>query len=310
MFATIRLPPHFEMLFSFVGLLWLAVGGLLIYAVARLRDTTLAWPLVWCVAAWFVFSVALLSTPIMGTDFPSYIAAVTIVSPTLALLGAKRPQNGVWQFIVATMLGILLFPVLKGYAFGDHRTQVPTLYRWLICAHIVIGFVNYLPTRFAVPATLFGTAQYFICRSYLPFSSGDKWNDYSYALPCLIGAFFWAEWSADFGPNAAPLPGMSRLWRDFRDAYGLVWGLRVAERLNAAATKHRWRVEFTWYGIVGDPHSELRSLSGELLLVKLDPELRHRIERELRSHLRRFVSHEWIVRRLTPEASSASEPRT
>jgi hypothetical protein len=298
MYATL-LPPHFSLLFSPFLLLWLGTLGVLIWACIRLRDTTLAWPLAWCVGAWLLFTQAMLF--LSQSDFPQYVAAVAAITPSLAMLGAKRPQNGAWQFIVVTLVGVLLFPILRGYAFGNYRTDVHPLFRWLIAIHIVVGVVNHLATRYAIPALLIGAAQYFICSPYLPFATNPGWGEYYYAMMLIVGGCYSATWIAMRGPAGAPIPGTSRLWRDFRDAYGLVWGLRVAERLNAAAAKHRWRVEFTWSGIVGDPHSELRSLSGELLLVKLDPEVRHRVERELRSMMRRFVSHDWIARRLHGE---------
>ncbi len=294
MVATIRPPAQYD-LFPVAFLPWLAVGCVLLWALIRLRETTLAWPIVWCVAGWCVFSFALLASPHWATDFPDYVASVTLITPTLAVLGAKRPQNGAWQFIVITLVGVLLFPVLKGYAFGDYRTQVPVLFRWLIAAHIFIGIVNYLPTRYALPVSFFGIAQYFICRRYLPFSDGPHWNDYRYAWPCLIVAILWAGWSAEFDRAAVAAPSLNRLWLDFRDAYGLVWGLRVAERLNVSATKHGWPVEFKWGGIV------MKTESGEL-----PADVEHRVERELRSMLRRFVSHDWIARRLHDVSASSS----
>ncbi|MGC3967192.1 MAG: hypothetical protein QM775_07420 [Pirellulales bacterium] len=82
----------------------------------------------------------------------------------------------------------------------------------------------------------------------------------------------------------------------------------MAERLNAAAKLHGWPVEFTWGGIlvIADKNaaSSVGARPSEASLDALDPAVRHRVERELRSLLRRFVSHDWIVKRLEPEVKS------
>jgi hypothetical protein len=261
----------------------------------RLSDTTLVAPIRWGFVA-FLMLVYLSVSHFGDNPYLTYAAAVLMIAPTLALLGAKRPQNGAWQFIVMTLVGVLLLPVAQGLAFGDPQPHVHTLFRWLIAAHIVVGVVNYLPTMFAGPACCFGAAQACAARDLLPFPGGDSnLSDVALLLFCasLIGVRVLLYRRGMNGP------GLHRLWFDFRDAHGLVWGLRIAERLNVVASKHAWPVEFTWGGML------VKTESGEL-----DAEVRHRVERELRSHLRRFVSHEWIARRLSSTSLVASEPRT
>jgi hypothetical protein len=225
-----------------------------------------------------------------------------MIAPTLALLGAKRPQNGAWQFIVLTLVGVLLLPAFQGWAFGDSRPHVHTLFRWLIAAHIFMGAVNYLPTRFAGPALTFAAAQTCLALRFLPGIDVEK-HLLIFASPVFAGsvglfvALLWVRVGSQ-APASFP-PGVDLLWRDFRDAYGLVWGLRIAERLNASALKHGWPVEFTWGGML------LREGTTEL-----DADVRHRVERELRSHLRRFVSHDWIARRMESPPAAPVEPLT
>lgn len=289
----------------------------------RLNGTTLAAPICWGFAAFLVLGYSATSR-FGGNSYVTYVAAVLMIAPTLALLGAKRPQNGAWQFIVLTLVGMLLLPVLQGLAFGDPRPHVHALFRWLIAVHIVVGVINYLPTMFAGPACCFGAAQACAARNLLPLPWGDA-NLSGMAL-VLFGASLIGVRVLVYrrGMNG---PGLQRLWFDFRDAYGLVWGLRIAERLNAVALKHGWPVEFGWSairlrrpihpvverwsrtaddsrsgtGLLKCPAPDPVDTPSDVWLSPLPTDLRHRIERELRSHLRRFVSHDWIVRRLHDE---------
>jgi hypothetical protein len=261
---------------------------LLIDGVRRLRETTLIAPIAWAMMA----VAAAMSGGPTPRPYLAYTIAVLFIAPTLAALGAKRPQNGAWQFIVLTLLIVLLMPVLQGRVVGDAEPQVHALFRWLIAIHIVVGVVNYLPTRYAVSALFYGAAQVIVAASYIPF-------EYAVSSPCLAALLYWtiaAGWAA-FAARRKPRAKteVDLLWLDFRDMYGLVWGLRIAERLNAAATQHGWPVEFTWGGML------VKTESGTL-----DEATGHRIERELRSHLRRFVSHDWIAERMPSERSVAS----
>lgn len=269
-----------------------AALGLLFDGGWRLRHTTLVAPLGWGVVA----AAMLILADWVENPFVEYAAAVLLIAPTLALLGAKRPQNGAWQFIVLTLVCVLLLPAFQGLAFGDARPHVHMLFRWLIAAHIFIGAVNYLPTRYAGPAVVFATAQSFLALRFLPGVDVGK-HSLVHAAPVLagsVGLFIALLWVKLSSQSSSRVPaGLERVWRDFRDAYGLVWGLRIAERLNASAQKHGWPVEFTWGGML------LRDSA-----AALDAETQHRVERELRSHLRRFVSHAWIVARM-PETTNA-----
>ncbi len=270
------------------GLVCLAI---LLFAGRKLLSTTLLAPIFWCGLS--VVGAGSAFRYVYGSQadgvYYRYLAAVLLIAPTLALLGAKRPQNGAWQFIVLTLVGVLLLPVMQGWLFGDQQPHVHLLFRWVIVTHILIGVVNYLPTRYAAPALFFGATQTLISAEYFPFALPQVARLWPITLWCLCASLIWASVAAR---RTRLTPGLDRLWLDFRDAYGLVWGLRIAERLNASAQKHGWPVEFTWGGMIVREGAEL------------DAETRHRVEREMRSHLRRFVSHDWIAARL-PDSPSA-----
>lgn len=287
----------------------IALGGvgaaLLLVARHRLRSTTLTAPLVWGVAAlglltWscvYGMTAARSTSPVelheaLSTwHYLRYSAAVLVIAPTLAQLGAKSPQNAAWQFIVLTLVAVLLLPVLQGWAYGDERPSIHALFRWLLVAHVFLGVGNYLFTRYAPSALLVGVGELLLIAEYLPFGAQAESLAREVAGLALLTAAIVTTFAAAAFRSRKPA-SVERVWTDFRDAFGAVWTLRIAERLNASAASHAWPVEFSWRGVaVKDAGGDLASLA---------PALRHRIERELRSYLRRFVSHDWIAARLPP----------
>lgn len=280
-------------------------AALLLVARHRLRSTTLTAPLIWGVAAlglltWSCVygitaarstSPAQLHEALSTWHYLRYSAAVLVIAPTLAQLGAKSPQNSAWQFIVLTLVAVLLLPVLQGWAYGDERPSIHGLFRWLLIAHVFLGVGNYLFTRFGLTAVLVGIGEMLLIAEYLPLGAQAESLAREVAgLALLTAAIVAAFAAAAFGSQKPP--SVERVWTDFRDAFGAVWTLRIAERLNASAASHAWPVEFSWRGLA------VKESGGEL--SSLAPALRHRIERELRSYLRRFVSHDWIAARLHP----------
>ena len=52
------------------------------------------------------------------------------------------------------------------------------------------------------------------------------------------------------GQCRPPAPSrFDRLWLDFRDRYGLLWGQRVREQFNRAAHNAGWPVMLFWQGL-------------------------------------------------------------
>ena len=46
-----------------------------------------------------------------------------------------------------------------------------------------------------------------------------------------------------------PVFRSSELWFWFRDAWGVVWALRIQERFNRTAELKGWRVRLSWFGL-------------------------------------------------------------
>ena len=297
-------------------------AGQLLAALGRLRGTTLVAPIAWALSAVGMLVVSATYGPrdTPADHYLGYAAAVFLLAPGLAVLGAKRPQSGAWQFIVATFLGILMLPVLNGLAAGLAAPQPHALFRWLTLAVFLVGAFNYLPTIQFLPIMTTWLGVGMLLGVCIPGNFGRTAAADTLALLCLNIGLAVAWVLARRRRRAAS--GLERLWSDFRDAYGTVWGVRVAERLNVAARRHGWPVTFAWRGIrpaePDDTENPPDSLPMELFkssaapwngpqaeleegLRRIDPDLLRRIRREFHALLRRFVSREWIAERDEPE---------
>jgi len=103
----------------------------------------------------------------------------------------------------------------------------------------------------------------------------------------------WWLWAADLPRGRAATDPLSRVWLDFRDDFGAVWGLRVMERMNASSTMYDWPLVLSWSGLV--PRDDLTDV------FEAPPAL----EDSLRTLLRRFVSREWIDERMASQRADA-----
>jgi hypothetical protein len=63
----------------------------------------------------------------------------------------------------------------------------------------------------------------------------------------LLASAPWTGWLACRGPR--PASEFDALWRDYRDRFGLVWGLRAREQFNRAAVHAGWAVCLHWSGL-------------------------------------------------------------
>jgi len=313
----------------FFWILALSVLGVLALAIAgrRARGTTLIAAWGWALASLSTLVICELLTAYSrdANNSPAgwlvrlrYAAAITTFAPTMAVLGAKRPQHRAWQFIVLALLGILALPSFEAalFAVGPQPLDLHVARRWFLAILIVVGLVNYLPTHTWPASLAYAVAQTFLLADYLPLVSlsQHEWLATT-GLALMVAAF----WMVALGwPGRRRSHGVDRLWLDFRDAYGMVWALRVQERYNATAAKDGWPVRLGWRGmncvepaagtdaigaespdsVAARPPKSVAARSPDRAAQEIDPagpELRG-----LASLLRRFVSREWIARRFKP----------
>src|SRR6185295_15343995 len=110
-----------------------AVLGLLVLAIllkgsGGLRGTTLVAPWAWSALATLTVAGSEVAAGLAG-DLASWIvplrfmAAMSAFCPIMAVLGAKRPQDRAWQFIVLSLWAVLCLPAAGWWLFGAAGPQ-------------------------------------------------------------------------------------------------------------------------------------------------------------------------------------------
>ena len=231
----------------------------------------------------------------------------------MAVLGSRRPGVRVWAwFILFPMLFALGWPLialrLQGSELRGLHLETPQVVTFLLV--LVMSLGNYLGTRFTLSTLLYGASILAIVAS--------SWVDCPAWLSNRSAVRFWSTFLNVFaicltGTLSRPISKnrFDRLWFDFFDTFGIVWGRRIQDRLNFIATKEGWptRLElngFEWSDELKPAASVLVQNTSEL--PKLETELQRRnfqvnqvekrMEYTFRWLLRRFVDPPWIDERL------------
>ena len=221
-----------------------------------------------------------------------FAVACLTLCPGIALLGAKRPQDRGWGFIVVSLWAILILPAVELMVLRPGQTlELRDARQWFLVILIALGPLNTMATRMAPAGLLLAIGQGLLFTRQLP-----GWQiDAAWAAPPVTLFLFavvawWCSWQIRLQRHSS---GWNAVWRDFRDLFGTLWALRVAQRINAVAEVQRWNVRLGWNGF--------RPIE--------DPEARPPTEAELKQAftnlLRRFVSDAWVVARID---SSVADP--
>lgn len=278
---------------TLAGLGCLLAAAAVIVALRRLTGTTLIAPAAWTAAALAALSAVLLAG---GTaSHLRYAAAALTFAPLMAVLGAKRPQNRAWQWVVLTLLGVLWLPAAEWMAYHPgSKLQVGQLQQWFLAVLVLGGLCNYLPTRFWLSAVLASAGQGLLLAGQLPLVSSavPGWT-FPAGAGCVAVAVVLV--AAGFPRSSRPEPSLARCWFDFRDAFGLLWGLRVAERFNMTAGAQSWQVFLSWRGFV--------AADRVTRLETLDDDAKRLAEPVLDNLWLRFVSSEWLATRKKTDES-------
>jgi len=265
-----------------------------------LAKTTLVEAWWWGVLALAVWASTWLATELVPVareglaDQLWFASAVTMVSPFVAVLGARRPGSRVWSwFIVLPMMVVLFLPAVTAWNRDLHptalRLEVPMLAGYGLV--LLMGAGNFLGTRFAISAFLAALACLSVLWPISSLASWFPWDSRTTHAAATIGLCLaaWAGcWQAGRTSRARP-NALENVWIDFRDFFGVVWGRRVLDRVNDAARQENWPVRLHLDGFAPvDPANE----------TALSPEQSGRIEQVMRWLLRRFVDPEWIDERM------------
>lgn len=262
-----------------------------------LRGTTLRAPLAWAVASFAAIALAEAAVAWLAVSQTfavhlRYLAAVGTFCPLMALLGAKRPQDRGWQWVVATLVLVAALPSLNTMAFFPASPiELHGFVRWFLVLPLWgLGLANHLPTRLWPASLLASGGQLWLLAPQMPefawlLPSGIT-GELRVATAAAALALAATVWAVAWPARRVTAPPLSQLWLDFRDGFGTVWGLRIALRFQATAEICHWPQSLTWQGL---PAEEA-----------LPPEIHQAMEQALRTLLRRFVSDDWIAARLSP----------
>ena len=286
----------------------LVAAGTAVRAAVSTRGSTAVPATLWAIAA--CLSLALdtglrasgaISQPSAAASLRMVTAALSLC-PAMSLLGAKRPQHGVWQFIVAALALILLLPALATTLVRpDSVPDAHLLGRCFLVVLSLVGWLNFVTTRHGPAATLITLGQLIVVRGFLPLIDSEPAfpptastaAPMAASIDCLGGCLAAAGGllavisSIRRRPALAPegtfAAAVEPAFLGFRETLGAAWTLRVAERFDAIATSRGWPCRLHFDGI--HPAD-----------APIDGPWQRDAQRALGALLQRFVSMQWLRR--------------
>jgi hypothetical protein len=215
-----------------------------------------------------------------------FAAAVSTFCPFVARLGAKRPQHKAWHFVVFTLWLVLASPAAESVVLRPGQMlDVDGARSWFLAVLILVGLFDRILTRFAGTALLAASGQSLLLAAYLPLPTAVAEHTQVYWLGVALITLSVLFESFRLPRRNVDTLGMDALWLDFRDDFGTLWGIRVIERLNAAAELNGWDVRLGWSGFRRPDSAQHEELPEAFVVA-------------LRNLLRRFVGPEWIASRI------------
>jgi hypothetical protein len=224
----------------------------LLRAWPHVRRTSLAHAFAWAALAWLAWTVLLALVPVSSSEALAagrYAGLSLIACAGMAVLGARRPGVGAWNFVVLGLLAVLLLSWVEGLLTGTD-VELSGLRAVFLAGLLGLLILNYLPTRLGLSALLLAIG---CVLEFTALLSGPAKGSPALLLgPAWAGLFLgtvpWAGWAAlRWQPTAAS--DVDRLWHAFRDSYGLVWAQRVREQFNRSAANAGWAIELGWRGL-------------------------------------------------------------
>lgn len=223
-------------------------------AIRANQRTSLRQAVCWAAVAWLAWGWLVVTTalrPTAATDAARYVALCLTACSGVAVLGARRPGVAAWNFVVVGLLAVMLLPLAEGLVIrGAFQLTAPRAL--FLAATLAVGvLVNYLPTRLAPAAVLLAAActlETFVLVDRE--TAAGRLNQLTSVSHWLVGLAPWVAY-ARLRWWSAPASAADRLWLDFRDRYGFVWGQRLREQFNRSASHAGWPVVLGWQGFRG-----------------------------------------------------------
>ena len=213
--------------------------------------TTLRYPLFWGLGAWLAWvTVAYLQAIRLEPEAssPRYLALGLTGCASIAVLGARRPGVGAWNFVILALLLVMAFLWVEGHLAADDRIlyRVRTV---LLASTVAIGVLNYLPTRLAPAAVLLafgcGLEIFNLTRAKPPGWGYEPAQSFARLIVALVP---WVAYARMRWPVNVPSE-FDQLWLRFRNSFGLFWAQRLREQFNQSAKHSDWPVVLRWQGL-------------------------------------------------------------
>ncbi len=220
----------------------------------HLRTTTLAAPCLWAaLSATCLALAALLEPKLQGISLSAFRFAIvaTTLCPLMAVLGAKRPQDRGWQWVVLSLWVVLVWPAAQAVLLpaGTH-VELFVAWKLFLWGLIGIGLLNYLPTKNWLPAIFVAAGQAILLRNHLWLGKllNNEWAS-TLGIGCLLAAAALVSLRRNaLNPQLSTLNSFSTQWQNFRNAYGAFWALRILGMVNQTAKLRDWPLRLHWSG--------------------------------------------------------------
>jgi hypothetical protein len=188
------------------------------------------------------------------------------------------PLVPAWRALVGTAGFSIEEPVVFGYGLV-----------------LVMGAGNYLVLRYTPAALLWMAGLLLVVLPLCPGTAGwspAAGSGWSLGMLSLATAAWVADRLAAWERNeiATGRSPLNRIWRDFRELFGIVWARRIQERFNEDARQKDLPLRLGMQG--------LEWTEGVPPGVEADRQSLASAEASLRWLLQKFVDAEWIDRRL------------
>ncbi len=208
--------------------------------------TSLAHAVLWATAAWVGWGLALMigDPRQSGLDPWRYLALCLTGAAGVAVLGARRPQVGAWNFVVLGLLAVMLLPLGEHLMLGSPALNGVRIF--FLGATLAVAIGNYLPTIAWFPGMVLGGVCTMECvllfNDWLAFST--TYLDILHLCLLTIPWLGLAAWRS----RRTPALEIDNVWFDFRDRFGLFWGQRVREQYNRSAANTGLPGHLYWHG--------------------------------------------------------------
>ena len=267
------------------------LAGLLIVGVRQVRGTTLRAPCIWALVSTLSLAfVALVEARYVrdgtgiGLSALRFAAVASTFCPLMAVLGAKRPQNRGWQWVVLTLWLVVAWPAVQAVLLpAGARIELFIAWKLFLVGLVAVGMLNYLPTRNGGAAILVALGQLVLLDDYLwrwlPVAAEWVWAAglACFLLAAILAAFGHCARKGRLATAGRGIGEFDRRWLEFRDAYGALWALQIVARVNQTAELRDWPLRLAWSGFVSaraEESSELTSEQSQELELALSTLLR------------------------------------